>query len=213
MYFSWEETTIAVRAFTHGYDLFHPAAVVTWHEYTRAYRVKHWDDHTGKQDGVLPWYRLHQQAIAKVADFFANPMVGPFGLGPERTFADYEDYAGVSFRHRRVQDYTRLNKEPPNPPTDPGWAERVRDHRIEIAVDIPLLPEAATKDPVLWYIGIHDSDGRELYRQDAERRGSGSPASRRSQAGQIRPAVHVRSRAGEHGPCCRCALPQDGFPR
>ena len=167
MYFSWEETTIAVRAFTHGYDLFHPAAVVTWHEYTRAYRVKHWDDHTGKQDGVLPWYRLRQQAIAKVADFFANPMARPFGLGPERTFADYEDYAGVSFRHRRVQDYTRLNKEPPNPPTDPGWAERVKDHRIEIAVDIPLLPEAATKDPVLWYVGIHDSDGRELYRQDA----------------------------------------------
>ena len=32
--------------------------------------------------------------------------------------ADYEAYAGISFRHRRVQEYTRLNQEPPNPPAD-----------------------------------------------------------------------------------------------
>ena len=167
MYFSWEETTMAVRAFTHGYDLFHPAAVVTWHEYTRAYRVKHWDDHTGQQNDSVPWHRLHQQAIAKVAAFFADPAVGPFGLGHERTFADYEAYAGVSFRHRRVQDYTRQSKEPPNPPADPGWPERIRDHHVEIAVDVAPLPEAATKDPLVWYIGVHDRNGRELYRQDA----------------------------------------------
>ena len=167
MYFSWEETTMAVRAFTSGYDLFHPATVVTWHEYTRAYRVKHWDDHTGEQDSGLSWHQLQERALAKVAGFFADPAVGPLGLGPERTFAEYEEYAGVSFRHRRVQDYTRLGQEPPNPPADPGWPERIKDHRIGIAVDIPPLPEAATKDPVLWYIGVHDDDGRELYRQDA----------------------------------------------
>jgi len=167
MYFSWEETTMAVRAFTHGYDLFHPTAVVTWHEYSRDYRVKHWDDHNGKQDAGVPWHHLHQQAIAKVADFFANPAVGPVGLGQERTFADYEDYAGVSFRHRRVQDYTRQGKEPPNPPAEPGWAQRIKDHRIEITVDTSAMPEAATRDSVLWYIGVHDGNGRELYRQDA----------------------------------------------
>lgn len=167
MYFSWEETTMAVRAFTHGYDLFHPATVVTWHEYTRTRRVKHWDDHTGEQDAGPPWHQLREQAIAKVEGFFANPVVGPLGLGRERTFADYEEYAGVSFRHRRVQDYTRLSREPPNPPADPGWPERIKDHRIEITVDTAQLPEAATKDPVLWYIGVHDGDDRELYRQDA----------------------------------------------
>ena len=39
IYFSWEETTMAVRAFTHGYDLFHPSTVVTWHEYSPDYRI------------------------------------------------------------------------------------------------------------------------------------------------------------------------------
>jgi hypothetical protein len=167
LYFSWEETTMAVRAFTHGYDLFHPATVVTWHEYTGAYRVKHWDDHAGQRGDGMPWHRLREQAIAKVAAFFADPAAGSFGLGEERTFADYEAYAGVSFRHRRVQDYTRQSREPPNPAADPGWPERIRDHRIKIVLDVRPLPEAATADPVVWYIGVHDGDGRELYRQDA----------------------------------------------
>jgi len=43
-YFHGEEISIAVRAFTHGYDLFHPHIPVVWHEYTRKGRTKQWDD-------------------------------------------------------------------------------------------------------------------------------------------------------------------------
>lgn len=43
-YFHGEEISIAARAFTHGYDLFHPNIVVCWHEYTRKGRTKQWDD-------------------------------------------------------------------------------------------------------------------------------------------------------------------------
>lgn len=167
MYFSGEETTMAVRAFTHGYDLFHPSTVVTWHEYSRDYRRRHWDDHTeGEGDGP-PWHELYERGLAKVADFFAEPRAGRLGLGEVRTFRDYEAYAGVSFQHRRVQDYTRLSGEPPNPPAEQGWPERVRDYRIEISVETSQLPAAATDDPELWYVGIHDREGHELYRQDA----------------------------------------------
>ena len=44
LYFHGEEITIAVRAFTHGYDMFHPHKIIAWHEYTRNGRTKHWDD-------------------------------------------------------------------------------------------------------------------------------------------------------------------------
>ena len=91
------------------------------------------------------------------------------GLGEARTFADYEAYAGVSFRHRRIQDYTRLNGEPPNPPADQDWPQRVQDYEVEIPVDLSQLPAAATDDPELWYVGVHDCDGNELYRRDASR--------------------------------------------
>jgi glycosyltransferase involved in cell wall biosynthesis len=34
-YFHGEEISVGVRAFTHGYDLFHPHRVIIWHEYQR----------------------------------------------------------------------------------------------------------------------------------------------------------------------------------
>lgn len=43
-YFHGEEITLAVRAYTHGYDLFHPHKIIAWHEYTRKGRTKQWDD-------------------------------------------------------------------------------------------------------------------------------------------------------------------------
>jgi Glycosyltransferase (GlcNAc) len=167
MYFSSEETTMAVRAFTHGYDLFHPAKVVTWHEYEGSYRSKHWHDHPENQGAQSDWHQLHERGIAKVIQFFTEPDAGGLGLGRERTFADYESYAGVSFGHRCVQDYTRLNREPPNPPADPGWASQVRHRKIAIALDVSELSPAATEANALWYVGVHDGEGRELYRQDA----------------------------------------------
>jgi len=35
LYFYGEEISLSVRAFTHGYDLFHPHTCVVWHQYTR----------------------------------------------------------------------------------------------------------------------------------------------------------------------------------
>ena len=43
-YFHGEEISIAARAYTHGYDLFHPHKPIVWHEYTRKGRTKQWDD-------------------------------------------------------------------------------------------------------------------------------------------------------------------------
>ena len=43
-YFHGEEISIAARAYTHGYDLFHPHKIICWHEYTRKGRTKQWDD-------------------------------------------------------------------------------------------------------------------------------------------------------------------------
>jgi len=45
-FFHGEEISLAARAYTHGYDLFHPHRIIAWHEYTRKGRTKVWDDHT-----------------------------------------------------------------------------------------------------------------------------------------------------------------------
>lgn len=165
LYFTGEEITLAVRAFTHGYDLFEPSRVIVWHEYTRAYRRKHWDDHLGA--GGPAWHERDALSRQRIRRLFDEPSVGPFEFGTERTLAEYESYAGISFRHRKVQDYTRQGLEPPNPSTDRDWPLTVRDRRIEIAVDVAQLSRKAL-DAVFWYVGVHDREGHEIHRHDAD---------------------------------------------
>jgi len=111
-YFHGEEISIAVRAYTWGYDLFHPHVLVAWHEYTRNGRKKHWDENS-------EWYRLNLHSLKinrqlfgmdgeKITDF------GKYGFGKERTLTDYEMYAGIKFSNRTISEYTLENKYPPN---------------------------------------------------------------------------------------------------
>ena len=143
LYFLGEEITLTVRAYTHGYDLFHPSEVIVWHEYTREYRTKHWDDHLdsfGEQDAAS---RL------RAGQFLVNPNFGPYGCGRARTVAEYEAYAGLNFRLRRCQDHTRYHFLLPNPPLEPDWAEHIRDNRVRIAFDVGRLPIEAVGSAVL----------------------------------------------------------------
>ena len=79
------------RAFTHGYDLFHPTEVIVWHEYTREYREhKHWTDHNHDKGVDVAWHQRDRVSLDKVKRLLESPTVGPFGLGTARTFADYE---------------------------------------------------------------------------------------------------------------------------
>src|SRR5205823_5485899 len=134
LYFIGEEITLAVRAYTHGYDLFHPPEVIVWHEYTRNYRTKHWDDHLKVHGVEREWHERDRDSLVRVRQFLAEPQVGPFGLGTARSFADYQAYAGISFEHRKIQEYTRQELEPPNPPAAPDWAERIRTYQLGISL-------------------------------------------------------------------------------
>jgi hypothetical protein len=99
LYFLGEEITMAVRAFTHGYDLFHPHRTVCWHYYGRPNRRKHWDDHTA-------WYVQNDASMRRVRQLLgmaprnAKEAFGKYGLGQMRSLRDYERYAGISFSRR-----------------------------------------------------------------------------------------------------------------
>jgi hypothetical protein len=158
-YFHGEEISIAVRAYTHGYDLFHPNEIILWHEYTREYRTKHWDDHAEwvqsnaychKRNRILFGMELDTEQI----DF------GKWGFGTNRTVEEYEQYAGISFKNRSVQRYTLENKFPPNP-ADSEW---VSEFKYFIDVEKSLFPEL---DYDFWCIAFHDKDENTVYRHDA----------------------------------------------
>jgi hypothetical protein len=166
LYFLGEEITLAIRAFTNGYDLFHPPEHILWHEYTRSYRPKHWDDHVAERGLLVPWHHRDAFSRQKVNAFLRQPTVGAFACGSTRTFAEYEEYAGLDFRRRRVQDYTRLRRRPPNPPQSPDWAEQVRTWQVQITMDRGLVPTLPVEDCHFWYLGLHDAFNEEIFRAD-----------------------------------------------
>jgi len=166
-YFHGEEISIAVRAYTHGYDLFHPHVIVAWHEYTRKGRTKHWDD--DKQ-----WWKRNHESHSINRKLFGmdgeqqQGHDGPYGFGKERSLRDYEKYAGILFSKRGVQRYTLDKKYPPNPipESESEWLESfsfVFKHCIDIQYS--QVPE---QDYDFWVVAFKDEKGDDIYRKDAD---------------------------------------------
>jgi hypothetical protein len=170
LYFLGEEATMTLRAFTSGYDLFHPCETLIWHDYVRADATKHWDDHTETNAVGQRWHELDSVSREKVKRLLAGEPVSQFGLGSVRTIQEYEDYAGLSFRLRKAQDYTVRCEEPPNPQEPSDWAGDIYTWMVRITLDRALLPTGAFEDPAFWHIGVSDERGTEIYRRDMPER-------------------------------------------
>ena len=168
LYFMGEESAMTVRAYTHGYDLFHPANVLLWHDYLRHDSRKHWGDHATLTNAARPWNELDKRSKAKVQRLLSGEPVETFGLGSVRTLEQYEAYSGLSFRLRKAHPYTVLGGQPPNPEPPPDWAEKIQPWITRIVVERELLPEGSLDDPALWCIGIEDEEGHEISRIDAD---------------------------------------------
>ena len=166
LYFMGEEAAMTVRAFTHGYSLFHPAETIVWHDYLRVDSKKHWGDHTEESRVARPWGELDLASKRKVQRLLLGEEGGLFGLGTARTLEEYEAYAGLSFRLRKAQQYTVRAQEPPNPEVAPDWAEKIYPWIVRILLERTQLPAGSLDDPMLWYVGIEDEHGYEICRRD-----------------------------------------------
>ena len=166
LYFHSEEMSITVRAYTHGYDLFHPHIPVIWHEYTRNGRKKHWDDDR-------EWCEKNNQSHRRNRILFGMEEgvidFEEYGFGKERTLKQYEEYAGVKFSTRSIQQYTLDKKYPPNPSFDTEEeleASYVRLFKHCIDIGFESVPE---KDYDFWVVAFNDVDGNTIYRKDADK--------------------------------------------
>ena len=168
-YFHGEEISIAVRAYTWGYDLFHPHFPIIYHEYTRKGKVKQWDDDK-------EWVKRNDRAHYLNKRLFGVDGVeqeghdGLYGFGPVRTLRDYEKYAGIYFAKRAVQQWTIDKKNPPVKEeynTEEEWEKSfsiIFRHCIDVQYDS--VPE---KDYEYWVVAFHDDNDETLYRRDADK--------------------------------------------
>jgi hypothetical protein len=168
-YFHGEEISIAVRAYTHGYDLFHPHKVVCWHEYTRKGRSKQWDDDK-------EWVKRNDFCHLKNRKLFEmdgekrDVDFGKYGFGLVRSLRDYEKYSGLCFKKRAITQQVKDNKSPPDSLQNASEEEfdkallSIFKHCIDI--QFSQVPE---KDYDFWAVAFKDENGNDIHRQDADK--------------------------------------------
>ena len=168
-YFHGEEISIAARAYTWGYDLFHPHKTLIWHEYTRKGRTKQWDDDKQWVDKNNHSHLTNRKLFGMDGET-QEGHDGPFGFGTERTLRDYEKYSGLLFEKRAVQQYTLEKHYPPNPynfESEEEWKKHfasVFKHWIDVGYSS--VPET---DYDFWVVAFHGPNDETLFRKDADK--------------------------------------------
>lgn len=167
-YFHGEEINIAVRAFTHGYDIFYPNKVVCWHEYTRKGRSKQWDDDKIWVDRNNNCHLRNRKLFGM--DGLVNDIdFGKYGFGQVRSLRDYEKYAGMEFGSRSITQDVLDHKPPQLENMNLSEEEfqqsllNIFKHCIDVGYD--QVPE---NDYDFWAVAFKDENGDDMYRQDAD---------------------------------------------
>ncbi len=165
IFFSGEELNLSVRSYTHGYDIFHCHKLIIWHATMRTERdgILVWDDKNKKGED---WWAIQTQARAKIRQLLYNEDNGfdikpEYGLGTERTVEEYEQFAGIKFKDKQVQQYTADNLYPPNP-IDSEWKASFY-HLVNITRnDLP------GDDYISILIAFDDKDGTGVHTRNIE---------------------------------------------
>ncbi len=139
IYFAGEEISLAVRAFTSGYDLYHPNQNLIWHRYKHGEPL-HWEDHPDEQAD------LHAIAVERLHVLLSDrgSELGRFGLGTERSLHDFEQMTGIDFSKSGEGS---------------GWAVRGDLELDTSAIDFSQRYQA-------WVFAVFAENERELYRND-----------------------------------------------
>src|SRR4051812_4702897 len=106
LYFHGEEQAMALRLYTRGWDLFHAPGLPIHHLYNDAAsgappRPLHWDPaHQAARE--IDWWALEQRSRRRLAALVAGADLGVYGLGRERTLAQYAAFSGIDYASRTL---------------------------------------------------------------------------------------------------------------
>ncbi|MFO0389798.1 MAG: GlcNAc-transferase family protein [Alphaproteobacteria bacterium] len=107
LYFFGEEISLAVRLWTHGYELFHPNKPVIYHDWNRGKRKTHFSDHkdwTVQNNKSYARVR-HMLGVVQSVDTEITKDLNVYGLGTARTLEEYQEYSGVNFAAQTIADF------------------------------------------------------------------------------------------------------------
>jgi hypothetical protein len=105
LYFHGEEQNLAIRAFTRGWDIWHPNVPPLFHQYkdhkTQNYTM-HWNQ-THDRERKVSWTELEKASRERMrALLFDRTLIGAFGLGSTRTLQEFGDLSGIDYERKRL---------------------------------------------------------------------------------------------------------------
>lgn len=132
LYFRGEEITLSARAYTHGYQFFHPTFPIVWHSYTRLSDERHWDHHTASNGFIMDHKtrdRSSKERMRKLLGIENNDInFGIYGLGSKKTLHEYELMCGLDFKNTKIHQYCfNIDNKSPLPfiMSDLEWSKKM----------------------------------------------------------------------------------------
>ena len=106
LYFHGEEQALALRLWTHGWDLYHMPGLPVLHLYNQPGsgappRPLHWDE-AHEAGRATSWWTLEQRSRARLASLVAGDDLGVYGLGHTRSLAQYAAFSGIDYAARSI---------------------------------------------------------------------------------------------------------------
>ena len=105
LYFHGEEQSLAVRAYTHGWDIFHHPHIPLFHLYkmpNTAHNTHHWHPEWEKLRD-FKFTQLTELAKTRLMDLvFERRDLGRYGLGKTRTLDEFAKFSGIDYAKRKL---------------------------------------------------------------------------------------------------------------
>lgn len=140
LYFHGEEVSMAVRFWTHGWDVFAPARNVLYHDYSSDRgRPRNWND---RRD----WKALNRRSFARVRHLLGIEVsrdaevlreIDRYGLGTARSLREFQAFADVDFARQQIGPRGRDGRFPEPPAAATLAMQRAARERY-----LDMLPDA-----------------------------------------------------------------------
>jgi glycosyltransferase involved in cell wall biosynthesis len=107
LYFHGEEQSLAVRAFTRGWDIYHPLTTPVYHLYKNegtAYATHHWHGELETRRAFPSAYLTDRARLRLNRLLMGDGLPGAYGLGSVRTLAQFAELSGIDYARQTISD-------------------------------------------------------------------------------------------------------------
>ena len=176
LYFRGEEISLSARAYTSGYDFFHPVIPIIWHFYLRPEQHKHWENHQTGNGFIISAENRSVKAKERVRKLLGAELndinFAKYGLGKDRNLHEYELYAGLDFKNKTIHKYaTNTRNDAPfaYKMSEEEWQKNMLLKKIVSVKFKPAEIELLKEDIAFIAVCIEDINNKLLHRFDIKK--------------------------------------------